>query len=75
VNVLYFLIPITFCLGLVGLAAFIWNLRNGQYEDLSGAAERVLTDEPAPPNRASHRGSAASAPPRANEDEATWSQI
>ena len=44
-SVLVFLIPITFGLGLAGLIAFLWNLRTGQYEDLSGAAERVLLDE------------------------------
>ncbi len=44
-SVLILLIPITFCLGLTALAAFLWNLRSGQYEDLSGAAERVLLDE------------------------------
>ena len=30
---------------LMGLAAFMWALRNGQYEDLEGAAERVLLDD------------------------------
>lgn len=42
---LVYLIPIAIGLGLVGLAAFLWSLRNGQYEDLDGAAERVLMDE------------------------------
>jgi cbb3-type cytochrome oxidase maturation protein len=44
-SVLVLLIPVTFCLGLTGLIAFLWNLRSGQYEDLSGAAERILLDE------------------------------
>lgn len=39
------LIPIALLLGLVGLAAFLWSLRSGQYEDLDGAAERVLLDD------------------------------
>ena len=43
-----FLIPISLCLGLVGLAAFMWSLRSGQYEDLDGAAERVLLNEDRP---------------------------
>jgi cbb3-type cytochrome oxidase maturation protein len=28
-----------------GLVAFLWSLRNGQYDDLDGAAERVLLEE------------------------------
>lgn len=40
-----YLIPISLCLGAVGLAAFLWSLRSGQYEDLDGAAERVLFDD------------------------------
>ncbi len=50
-TILYLLIPVTFSMGLVGLSVFLWSLRNGQYEDLSGAAERVLLDvddEPLP---------------------------
>ncbi|MBC6718727.1 cbb3-type cytochrome oxidase assembly protein CcoS [Aurantimonas sp. DM33-3] len=43
-----FLIPIALGLGLAGLGAFLWSLRNGQYEDLDGAAERILTDEDKP---------------------------
>ncbi len=39
---LSFLIPIALGMGLVGLAAFLWSLRSGQYEDLDGAAVRVL---------------------------------
>ena len=39
------LIPIALFLGLLGLGAFVWSLRNGQYEDLEGAAHRILDDE------------------------------
>ncbi len=42
---LFFLIPIALFLGAVGLAAFIWSVKSGQYEDLDGAAERVLNDD------------------------------
>ena len=42
---LLFLIPIALGLGLAGLAAFVWSMRNGQYDDLEGAAERVLHDD------------------------------
>jgi cbb3-type cytochrome oxidase maturation protein len=44
-NLLIFLIPIALFLGALGLAAFIWSLRNGQYDDLDGAAERILDDD------------------------------
>lgn len=40
----FFLIPIALLLGCIGLAAFLWSLKNGQYDDLSGAAERILFD-------------------------------
>ncbi len=42
---LVFLIPIAIGLGALGLVAFIWSLRNGQYDDLDGAAERILDDD------------------------------
>jgi cbb3-type cytochrome oxidase maturation protein len=39
------LLPIALLLGLSGLAAFLWSVRSGQYDDLDGAANRILTDE------------------------------
>jgi len=33
------------CLGALGLAAFFWSLRSGQYEDLDGDARRILLDD------------------------------
>jgi cbb3-type cytochrome oxidase maturation protein len=42
---LVFLIPIALFLGLSGLAAFFWAMKAGQYEDLDGAALRILIDE------------------------------
>ena len=47
-SVLVFLIPISIALGLVGLAAFLWSLRSGQYQDMDGAAERILFDDDRP---------------------------
>lgn len=44
-SVLIYLIPIAFFLGLIGLAAFVWSLKSGQYDDLEGAARRILYDE------------------------------
>lgn len=42
---LVFLIPIALFLGGLGLAAFLWALRDGQFDDLDGAAERALFDD------------------------------
>ncbi|WP_018697601.1 cbb3-type cytochrome oxidase assembly protein CcoS [Amorphus coralli] len=47
-NILLILIPAALLLGLVGLAAFLWSLRTGQYEDLEGAKWRVLSDDDLP---------------------------
>ena len=44
-NMLIFLIPIALFLGGLGLFAFLWSLKSGQYEDLDGAAWRVLSDQ------------------------------
>ena len=52
----FFLVPIAIGLGLAGLASFMWTLRNGQYDDLEGAAERILfegNDGPASPSSSS----------------------
>jgi cbb3-type cytochrome oxidase maturation protein len=38
------LIPIGIVMGVAGLVAFLWSLRTGQYEDLDGAAERILDE-------------------------------
>lgn len=39
------LVPVALLLGLAGLAAFLWNIRAGQYDDLEGAAQRILLEE------------------------------
>jgi cbb3-type cytochrome oxidase maturation protein len=44
----FYLIPIALALGAAGLSAFLWSLRNGQYDDLDGAAERILFDDDVP---------------------------
>jgi cbb3-type cytochrome oxidase maturation protein len=45
VNIIVFLAPAAIFMGAVGLAAFLWSLRSGQYDDLEGAAHRILIDE------------------------------
>ncbi len=42
---LIYLMPVAISLGLAGLGAFIWSLRSGQYEDMDGAAQRILLDD------------------------------
>jgi cbb3-type cytochrome oxidase maturation protein len=42
---LAFLIPIALGMGLLGLVAFLWSMREGQYEDMDGAAARILIDD------------------------------
>jgi cbb3-type cytochrome oxidase maturation protein len=42
---LAFLIPIALGMGLLGLAAFFWSMKDGQYEDMDGAAARILIDD------------------------------
>ena len=42
---LVLLVPLALFLGLLGLLFFLWTLRSGQYEDLDGAANRILFDD------------------------------
>lgn len=44
-NALLFLIPIALTLGVIGLGAFLWTMKNDQYDDLEGAAHRILLDD------------------------------
>jgi cbb3-type cytochrome oxidase maturation protein len=47
-TVLLFLVPAALALGALGLMAFLWSLRSGQFDDLDGAANRVLLDDDRP---------------------------
>jgi cbb3-type cytochrome oxidase maturation protein len=44
-NVLVYLLPAALSLGLIGVVAFLWSLRSGQYDDVEGAALRILDDD------------------------------
>lgn len=44
-NILVYLIPAALFLGLLGLAGFLWALKSGQFDDMDGAAERILIDD------------------------------
>lgn len=44
-TILGFLIPLALIMGLVGLVSFFWAMKSGKFEDLDGAANRILIDE------------------------------
>jgi len=44
-EVIYGLLPGMLLLGIIGVAVFFWAVRNGQYDDMDGAANRVLMDD------------------------------
>ena len=46
---LIFLLPIALCLGGLGLLAFFWALRRNQFDDMEGAANRILFDDDSSP--------------------------
>ena len=54
-TMLVYLIPVALFLGALGLGAFLWSLRSGQYDDLEGAAQRVLLDDDDSPAASSER--------------------
>lgn len=45
-SALILLVPLALAMGLLGLLGFLWALWRGQYEDLDGAASRILFDDP-----------------------------
>ena len=47
---LLYLIPVALLMGGIGLVAFIWSLKSGQYDDLEGASWRILQDDDRPRN-------------------------
>lgn len=44
-NGLAILIPVALGLGMLGLVSFFWALKGGQFDDLDGAAARILLDD------------------------------
>lgn len=44
-DILLYLIPVALLLGLIGLAAFYWSLKSGQFDDPEGNASRILQDD------------------------------
>lgn len=74
-NTLLILIPVALFLGLLGLAAFLWAMRSGQFEDLEGAGHRILFDAPAGDHPASSGRTLAAHRPTlpAAEGNRSWS--
>jgi cbb3-type cytochrome oxidase maturation protein len=67
---LVWLVPIALAMGGIGLLSFLWSMRSGQYEDLDGAAERVLNlaeDRPLPRPSANGSGPLSTAAESSNE--------
>ena len=50
-------LPVGLFLGLLGLGAFLWSLKSGQFDDLDGAAERILLDDDERPHQKSSENS------------------
>ncbi|AML51324.1 MULTISPECIES: cbb3-type cytochrome oxidase assembly protein CcoS [Falsihalocynthiibacter] len=44
-QIIAYLIPISLGLGALGLGAFFWALRRGQFEDPKGDSARILSDD------------------------------
>ena len=57
-TILGFLIPLALLMGMAGLVAFFWAMKSGQFEDLDGAANRILIDEEDGTRAGQHRGDA-----------------
>jgi cbb3-type cytochrome oxidase maturation protein len=56
-EVLIYLVPLALLLGLLGLGAFLWSLKSGQYDDLDGAGWRaIMDDDDIPPTKSDPGG-------------------
>jgi cbb3-type cytochrome oxidase maturation protein len=61
-SALLYLIPAALFLGLLGLLAFLWSIRSGQFDDMDGAANRILFDDDNGDNDSEHAGSGGKSP-------------
>lgn len=43
--IMFALLGVSITLGGIGLSVFFWSLRTGQYDDVEGAANRILFDD------------------------------
>lgn len=44
-DILYVLIPMSVVLVIIIVAAFLWAIQSGQFDDLEGPAHRILLDD------------------------------
>ncbi len=44
-EIIFYLIPLSLFLGLLGLGAFLWALKKGQFEDTETPAHKILTED------------------------------
>lgn len=58
-NVLYFLVPLALLLAGIGVAAFVWSVRSGQFDDVQTPGMRVLLENELEEQGSSHRMSTA----------------
>lgn len=63
-EVLVYLVPLALALGLLGLGAFVWSLKSGQFDDLDGAAWRAIMDDDKIPDSAKVPDKAAKPAPK-----------
>ncbi len=49
-NILYFLVPLALLLAGSGVWAFVWSVRNGQFEDVETPAIRMLFEDESSPD-------------------------
>jgi cbb3-type cytochrome oxidase maturation protein len=57
-NILLLLLPLTLVVLAVGIWAFLWAVKSGQFDDLEGPAYRILMDDDDPriPGPVARRG-------------------
>lgn len=58
-NVLYFLVPLALLLAGVGVAAFIWSVRSGQFDDVQTPGMRILLEDELEERQLTHRMTAS----------------
>jgi len=44
-DVVIYLLAAALFLGLLGLGAFVWSLKTGQFDDMEGSARRAIMDD------------------------------
>lgn len=54
-EVIYGLLPGMLLLGIIGVAIFFWAVRSGQYDDMAGAANRILMDDDSPAKKSTEK--------------------